>query len=255
MLDFTLKKYSQLCTSLKQNGYRIITMREYFERNPSGRFVILRHDVDRKIKNALKMAELEHALGVKATYYFRYPYTFNPKIISMIADLGHEIGYHYETLAKAKGDYKKAIQIFIQELNEFRKIVDIRTICAHGSPLSKYDNRELWKWENFTKYGIIGEAYISVNWKSIYYFTDTGRSWNSRSNIRDKIFGNESNDSIRTTNDLIRWIENEKPNSVYITVHPERWSPGIRDWIVQYFLDSAINTVKYVLLFRRKKSS
>ena len=40
-------------------------------------------------------------------------------------DLGHEVGYHYEVLSKAKGDYEKAIQMFEQELNEFRKKVDV----------------------------------------------------------------------------------------------------------------------------------
>jgi hypothetical protein len=233
-------------------GYTIVTVREYLERKPSGKFAILRHDVDRKIKNALKMAELEQTLGIRSTYYFRYPYTFNPEIIRRIASLGHEIGYHYEILAKAKGDYKKALQLFAQELAKFRRIADIKTICMHGSPLSKYDNRELWKYVDFTKFDITGEAYLSIE-ESINYFTDTGRSWNSTNNVRDKIHGNEPDKQIRTTDDLIRLIESGNLHNLYIVVHPERWSYSIGDWITQYFKDLAMDIGKSVLLIMRKK--
>ncbi len=62
-------------------------------------FVILRHDVDARPQNSLRLARLEHTLGIQGTYYFRIPHTFQPSIIQEIASLGHEIGYHYETLA------------------------------------------------------------------------------------------------------------------------------------------------------------
>ena len=64
--------------------------------------VVLRHDIDRKPMNALRMAELEYELGIQSTYYFRFPCTFKPEIIRKIRDLGHEVGYHYEVLSKAK---------------------------------------------------------------------------------------------------------------------------------------------------------
>ena len=91
------------------------------------------------------MAELEHGLGIQSTYYFRVLYTFKPEIIGKIRDLGHEVGYHYEVLSKANGDYEKAVELFEQELSEFRKIVDVKTISMHGSPLSRYDNRDLYR--------------------------------------------------------------------------------------------------------------
>ena len=91
----------------------------------------MRHDTDRKPENALRMAVLEHELGIQSTYYFRFPYTFKPDIIGKIHDLGHEVGYHYEVLSKARGDYEKAVELFEQELSEFREIVDVKTICMH----------------------------------------------------------------------------------------------------------------------------
>ncbi|MDA3884539.1 MAG: polysaccharide deacetylase, partial [Candidatus Delongbacteria bacterium] len=57
--------------------------------NSINEFVIIRHDVDRKPKNALKMAELENELGIRSTYYFRHKkHTFFPKIIKQIQSLG-----------------------------------------------------------------------------------------------------------------------------------------------------------------------
>ena len=34
--------------------------------------MVLRHDVDKKIGNSLKVALLEHEMEIKSTFYFRY---------------------------------------------------------------------------------------------------------------------------------------------------------------------------------------
>ncbi|MBA7531110.1 hypothetical protein ES705_23321 [subsurface metagenome] len=40
--------------------------------------------------------------AIKGTYYFRIvTQSFNPEIIEQIAELGHEIGYHYEDFVLA----------------------------------------------------------------------------------------------------------------------------------------------------------
>ena len=37
------------------------------------------------------------------------------------------------------------------------------------------------------KKGILGEAYLSIDYTNTYYFTDTGRSWSENAvNLRDK---------------------------------------------------------------------
>jgi hypothetical protein len=103
MLDFTLEKYKDLCLALLDSGYTPLAVYSYLtgkQRN-NKKLIVLRHDIDRKPENALRMAELEHELGIQSTYYFRVPYTFKPEIIGKIHDLGHEIGYHYEVLSKA----------------------------------------------------------------------------------------------------------------------------------------------------------
>lgn len=249
MNDFTLNKYKELCLALLDAGYVPYTVLSYLESGDKDEsienIVIIRHDVDRKPLHALKMAELENSLGIRATYYFRYPYTFRPEIIKKIQSLGHEVGYHYEVLSKAKGDRKKAIELFKKELDEFRKIADVKTICMHGSPLSRYDNRDLWKYYNFRDFGIVGEAYLSIT--NVSYFSDTGRSWNWKKKIRDYISGNMTFNSINTTEDLIRLIKSKKFNKLYILVHPERWALNKSDWISSYMRDLVFNIGKTVL--------
>lgn len=70
--------------------------------NPQEKVVILRHDVDLRAKNSLITAQIEHDLGIVGSYYFRIVKdSNNPNIIRKIAELGHEIGYHYETMDTA----------------------------------------------------------------------------------------------------------------------------------------------------------
>ena len=123
MKDFTLSGYKNLLKTLKNKCYEFLTVEEFFTcqvaPSPNRSVIIMRHDVDRKPENALRMAKLEANLGVKATYYFRtIPKTFKPEIIKRIAGLGHEIGYHYECLAKNNGDCDEAI-------NAFEKVCDV----------------------------------------------------------------------------------------------------------------------------------
>lgn len=250
--DFTMAKYGELCRVLLGAGYTPATVYQYLTDPPGGRTVVLRHDVDRKPENALRMAELEHALGITATYYFRHPHTFIPEVIEQVLSLGHEVGYHYEVLAKARGDYEKAIALFARELEEFRALCDVRTICMHGSPLSRYDNRDLWKRYDFREFGIAGEAYLSMAGKGLRYLTDTGRNWGGKHSVRDAMPGAGAvPPSVATTDDLARWIGSAGEEGLYLTVHPERWAMSEGEWAIGSLTDLAVNMGKTVLQVMR----
>jgi hypothetical protein len=253
--DFTLEKYQELCETLLGCGYAILTVRDYLQQRENGqenvpKTAILRHDVDRKPENALRMARLENEMGICSTYYFRYPYTFKPEIIRKIRDFGHEIGYHYEVLAKAKGDPEIAIRFFEQELKAMRDICEINTICMHGSPLSSYDNRDLWKEYDFRNYGVEGEAYLSIGGRDVRYLTDTGRSWSGKRSVRD-IMPGSGRVNVKTTDDLVAWIESSGIEELYLTVHPERWAVSAGDWAISYMKDVVMNTGKNIIVAMR----
>ena len=84
-MDFTLDKYKSLLSALKAYIFQSLT---------------LRHDVDLLPQNSLRTAKMEAEMGMKGIYYFRaVPESWDEAIIKEIAALGHEIGYHYVTVA------------------------------------------------------------------------------------------------------------------------------------------------------------
>lgn len=252
--DFTLSKYRKLCDALLESAYKSVTVRDYLSGVGGERIVILRHDVDVSAEKALVMASAERELDINSTYYFRMtPKIFRPEVIKEIAAMGHEVGYHYEVLDKAEGDVGKAMKLFEEELNEFRRICKVETIAMHGNPLTKHDNRSLWDRRNYGDYGLLGEAYLSVDFSEVIYFTDTGRSWNSRYSLKDlartetpRIGG------IRSTDDLIKLIASKEIDCLYINTHPKRWNDGIVPWLWELGFQSAKNCVKSCMRWKMR---
>ncbi len=155
-----------------------------------------------KSLHSLHFAEIQNEAGVKGSYYFRMvPQSFDEDVISKIADLGHEIGYHYEDMdfasstfdvpgSKLKEEdlYDVAIQSFEENLKKLRKLYPVKTICMHGSPRSPFDNKAIWKKYNYRDYGIIGEPYFDINFNEVFYLTDTGRRWDGdKVSVRDRV--------------------------------------------------------------------
>lgn len=250
-LDFTVKKYCELLDELITAGYKFQTFKDYID-NQFDKVVILRHDVDKTPENSLRFAEIEQEKGLKASYFFRVvPESLHIDKLLAIKKLEHEIGYHYEDMDTAKGDPAKAIKSFEKNLEKLRKLVPIDTICMHGSPLSKYDNRELWKHYVYSDYGILGEPYFDLDYSKVFYITDTGRNWNNRDvSIRDKVdspFVTE----VKSTEHFIELIRAGKmPDQMMINTHPQRWNDEFIPWVVEYTGQYLKNQVKKVILGR-----
>ncbi|MBE0679027.1 MAG: hypothetical protein IH592_09725 [Bacteroidales bacterium] len=237
-----------------------------FIQNPAGKCVILRHDVDDRPMNALKCARLENKLGLSGTYYFRInSKSYDESVIREIHRLGHEIGYHYEELSSARGDYEKAISLFEQNLAKLRRLAPIETICMHGSPLSKYDNRKLWEKYDYRNFGIMGEPYLDINFAEVLYLTDTGRRWDGEGySIRDRVdvtgFTEDrlSMDSgktiplIHSSFDIMRAVgEDSLPPVIMLTLHPQRWDNRPLPWMKELVSQNVKNIFKS--LFMRLK--
>ena len=219
------------------------------------RILIIRHDVDRLPENALKTAEIEHSLNISSSYYFRMmKKSFNPDIIRSITDLDHEIGYHYEDLASANGDYNEAFRQFKINLFKIRKLYPVKTICMHGNPLSKWDNRLMWEKFNYKELDIICEPYFDIDYSKVFYLTDTGRKWNANSvNVRDKI-GNSKHfkHCYKSTDNIIYALKTMKfPKIAIINSHPERWSDSIYFWLKQLIIQNLKNTIKFIINLKK----
>ena len=96
-----LKIYKKFLHSLLANDYSFQTLENFIQHPNKEKIVILRHDVDRKPENALVIAAIERDAGIRASYYFRIvKESYNEDIIKQIAEMGYEIGYHYENLSE-----------------------------------------------------------------------------------------------------------------------------------------------------------
>jgi len=229
--DFTLSIYKQLLNSVSELGIKILNVSEFL-RTDDQLCLGIRHDIDRKIDNAARMAELENELGISTTYYVRCKRSvLKPDLIRKIYDLNHEIGYHYEDLASANGNYEIGINNFKQNLERLREICSIKTIAAHGSPLSDIDSRDLWNRYKFREFGIKTDISLEINSGKFIYISDAGRSWNNRNiNRRDKI-DNKNEFEINHTLDIIDLIAKpEVREKLLINIHPEHWSDSFCEW-------------------------
>ncbi|RLB40374.1 MAG: hypothetical protein DRH12_10115 [Deltaproteobacteria bacterium] len=251
--DFTHQRYNEIIQTLKSNGYHFLKFSEYPKACRFSPVVILRHDVDRHPRKSLALALLEHELGVRSTYFFRVKRcSFNLAIMKLIKEMGHEIGYHYEDLSCCGGDHLSAWQSFKRNLSLFSPVCTVRTIAMHGSPFSPWDNRNLWDYYDYRELGISLEAYRDIDWSRFIYLTDTGRNWNGKHNLRDKVRLGDfvQMEDLKDSECVMRFISMSRPDLV-ISVHPERWNDSIVDWLLSLLLDSCAKILKRIISLSR----
>ena len=240
-MDFTLNKYILLLEGMKSYEFRTLT---------------LRHDVDLEPDKSFQMAQIEASRKMYGIYYFRaVPESWDAAIIKGIAALGHEVGYHYESLTTCNGDIDKAYKDFCKNLEALRKLVPVRSICMHGSPRSPYDSKDIWKKYDYHALGIENEPYLDTDFSKTFYLTDTGRRWDGyKVSVRDKIpqYQDEwtaKGLTFHTTDDVIDGLRTGRiPKNLMITVHPQRWNPFGFAWCKEMLLQNAKNIVKRVIV-------
>lgn len=239
--DFTISKYSELLEALKAYGFEELR---------------LRHDVDLKPHNSLRTATMEAEKGMHGIYYFRaVPESWDEEVINLVALLGHEIGYHYESLTTCNGDVDRAYNDFCDNLEALRKLVPVRSICMHGSPRSPFDSKDIWKKYDYHVLGIENEPYLDTDFSQVFYLTDTGRRWDGyKVSVRDKIpqyqdQWNEQGLTFHSTDDLISGLKKGIiPKRMMLTVHPQRWNPFGVVWCKELFMQNAKNIIKRIII-------
>ena len=249
--DYTGAMYNKLIAAVSMQ-YKTYTILDYCEAKKKGclaeRLMIMRHDVDADPSNALSMAEIDAAHGVRSTFYFRMkPTIFKPMIVKKIMMLGHEIGYHYEVLSDTRGDFEKAGKLFARNLRILREISPVKTACMHGRSLSKINNLDFFSRYRLQSFGLVAEPYLSIDYSDKYYFSDTGLCWdNRRFNIRD-IVNSKGNGDIKKTNDLIRFIRSSIPQKAALLTHTNNWVDNIMLWLTYKFGFLWLNQLKVLL--------
>jgi hypothetical protein len=186
--------YQEFLDEILKLGYKPIRVMDYYNHVPiTKKTIVLRHDVDVSADYALKMAQIEHAKGVKSTYYFRWC-SVDAKTIKAIRDMGDEVGLHYETLAsyaeerhlnsaqeitpEVTAELRRRLKVEIADFK--RQFGDVYTISSHGAEknndLGVTNYRAIMEGQNALDYGIIGDAYGEIL-KHFTYMSDAGGIW------------------------------------------------------------------------------
>jgi hypothetical protein len=252
--DFTYEMYADLLDGVDAGGLPFLTVREYLgdEPLPDG-FVVLRHDVDRKPRNALDFARLEADRGIESTYYVRTAgRAFDPDVVREIASLGHEIGYHYEDVDRTDGDLHAAHRSFERQLERLRTVAPtpVDTVCMHGNPLTPHDNRSMWEvCPGFEAYGLRGEAYLSMDFTDVTYYSDTGRTWRDGAlKVKDHPVGaNAKSAQVDTTHELLDRLRHQPDRRSCVLTHPDRWTDSLVEEVAETAFDRGKNVAKYAL--------
>jgi len=154
-------------------GYQVVSLESFLDGavDPDeGPILILRHDVDQHSSSALRMSDVEVALGVRSTWYLRWR-TANRPLVDELRRRGGEVGFHYETLSSAllggenlPAESDRRLRVGRERLREevaaFSALFGpIRSVAAHGDTrVPGVRNGDLLRGEDWTAYGVAYDA-------------------------------------------------------------------------------------------------
>ncbi len=134
---FSFAHYGDLMKGYQQHRFQFVF---FTDPPPTGRYIYLRHDVDRSLEKALALAQWEQELGVKSTYFVRLHsryyncYSFpGLKALRAIMARGHEIGLHTEFYDHAKIFGDDGAAVFAKEKRILEEIIErpVRVFSPH----------------------------------------------------------------------------------------------------------------------------
>jgi len=248
-LDFTFAAFDAFCQRIAPLS--VFTLAEYLSATPAPTppFVILRADVDYREPSALRLAEIAESCQVRGSFYFRHRIqkgdsalarlilrgvsrqapAFNVEIMSNVASLGHEAGYHFETLDTCRGEFDAAEDLFLTNLAHLRASgLAIRTVAAHGGrPLAPTYRHNLDTFSRapdlFERARLLGETTLSVDFTRVIYVSDAHWRWRRYEAYQPGVTGKPT--SLRAIMDALSDLD----VGLYINFHPHQWfaSPAL----------------------------
>lgn len=130
--------------------------------------VALRHDIDDQLKKSVRMAKWEHARGWSGTYFFLHTANYwdttdNWNAMETIADLGHEIGLHYNALIECGGNWIGAAEMIDEALGKMRSRGHSVVGCAAHGDARRHQlgigNEDFWNKFPLYDFALQYEAY------------------------------------------------------------------------------------------------
>lgn len=234
---FTYKRFHSICKKISEVKQTIKANEIHSQSTGEAQWIIFKHDVETNVGRALKMAEIEHEYGIKATYYvqgYLLEDESNIPLLKKMAELGHEVTYHYDVLDANNGDYDKAKEEFVDYVNTFEKHgFKIETLCPHGNPVIIRDGWNSNK--DFFRNKAISEEFntmldVVVHLPELLnsdytYISDAGFQFKIIVNVESNDIGNNGDIVIGSLNEFVNLCNDNK--KVILSTHPHRWRSSL----------------------------
>jgi hypothetical protein len=175
-VEFTYNWYQELLDRIQEGGYDI---RRFSDGVDPGE-VVIRHDVDLSVRDALKMALIEADRGIETTYCFLLTSAlYNPlerdqrEQIREIESLGHEVALHFSTHEYWEADEEPEEAEIGRRIDEERTVLDTlvsgttETISFHSPP----------QWVLNREFDGIQNAYSPTYFEEMTYVADSSQRW------------------------------------------------------------------------------
>jgi len=202
--NFTLAEYRQLLAYFKRS-HEYVTFSEVDPRSTSSpKLILLRHDIDYSLKQALEFARLEADQGVRATYFLLFSAptynlldSANIGLPRQIAALGHEVGLHYDVAAMLQGNKSHPLDVLHAQARLLGELSGspVRSIAMHNPSISGADLFRSAPYVN---------AYDDRFTRAMSYYSDSCMAW------RDSFVEALAADAF--------------PERVHLLIHPELWT-------------------------------
>lgn len=173
MMEFTYDEYRRLLLKLSEYGYKDCLYDEC--QNVSGKKVVLRHDIDVSLDEAVRFSEIEKEVGVKATYFVLISTDFynvaskrEREFVKTIQKNGGAIGLHFDEVIYKNVDIIESVQ---KEALILEKIIEspVKVVSMH-----RPSQQTLGADYHFE--GIIN-SYSKIFFKDFKYVSDSRRNW------------------------------------------------------------------------------
>lgn len=184
------------------------------------RYFILRHDIDYCPAAGLRLARQERERGVQASYFLLvgclYYSLLDPeyaRVPRQIAELGHEIGLHYDVNAFShlpRGQWEGFLRTQARLLEDLAG-APVRAIAMHQPGLNGEDPFRASAAE-------FVNAYADAYFKEIPYISDSCRAW--RDGAWDLLTGGAPPDRFQLALHPINWSESSRSRpEIFEEVH------------------------------------
>lgn len=178
---FTFSHYEFLLTEALRLGYRFSDFRSHAVVPKEQKLILMRHDIDLSVRNALRFARIEKKYGIVATYFVRvHAHLYNPfqpdfyRMLKEIKDLGHEIGLHYEP-GFAVLFAEDAANMVLREKKIVEAIFETTVVSAAAHLPAK--SSKIITEENLADFGLKYEAYTQRFTRDFKYLSDSNGRW------------------------------------------------------------------------------